>query len=75
MHKNDVIYGCSIDEYCDKHKITVDELINSVRIDISMLKDRVSELGDVMHKDFDIVYKALSKKQTHLSRLEEWKNN
>ena len=72
MHQNDVIYGCDITGYCDRLDITVHQLIGFVKTDIVIMQESMDKLNDFMHPDFDIIYKAMSKKRKHLLRLEEW---
>jgi len=71
-YNNDEIYGISIGDYCDLHKISIDELIDSVSIDIDILTARLKEIQDIMNPLSDAVYNLREKKYSHRDRLNEW---
>lgn len=76
----DVIYGIGINEYCEKHGITIYDLIKRCETDIQLIftnylkyaqKEKFSEQDYI---DIEIIKKALDKKRKHLIRLNKWKN-
>ena len=71
MHNNDIIYGMGIKEYCDRLHITIDDLIKYNNIDVTIIKERLSNM-DIMEEHFDMVYHALQKKIKHGDRLRRW---
>jgi hypothetical protein len=72
----DEIYGVNIDEYAALHDTTVQDLIEKTKLDIDILSKRLKYL--VKNDDtgsnhlVTVVFNTISKKQKHLSRLEEW---
>ena len=73
----DEIYGVNIDEYAKLHGTTVQDLIEKTKLDIDILSKRLRYL--VQHEEkigtnhlITVVFNTISKKQKHLSRLEEW---
>jgi hypothetical protein len=72
----DEIYGVDIDEYAKLHGTTDQDLIEKTKLDIDILSKRLRYL--VEHEDnmgtnhlITVVFNTISKKQKHLSRLEE----
>jgi len=72
----DELYGVDIDEYCKRHKTTVDELINKVETDIQILKENLAKHTYSEPTNWtlvDSIHKLLNKKESHLRRLKQWK--
>ena len=70
----DELYGLSLEQYCERHGITIDDLIQKTKTDIDILSERLDGIGDFISHEFTTVYNALNGKRKHLSRLEEWAN-
>jgi len=72
----DELYGVDINEYCEKHKITVDDLIKKTEIDIKILKKNLHKHTYLEPTNWGLVgsiNKLLNKKESHLKRLKQWK--
>ena len=79
----DELYGISLEDYCLLHNVTYDELIEKVKIDISILRKNY-ELYSLKNKD-DVTYdevslaieisKQINKKNIHLKKLADYKAN
>lgn len=76
----DDIYGVDIEQYLKIQGTTLEELMHKIEIDIELMN---SNLRTVMAKKLPYpesyletaIYKAVSKKTKHLSRLQEWAAN
>ena len=71
----DILYGMDLDEYCKRQGVSIQGLIKKVEIDIEILKGKFKKeyKGVIPTPLGDEVYTAISKKQKHLERLKEWK--
>jgi hypothetical protein len=73
----DELYGIDINKYCELHSISLEELIEKVNIDISILK---RNLHNQTYKEppnwclINEIAKLLDKKEKHLKRLKKWKS-
>jgi len=73
----DDIYGISLGEYCKLHNLTLDDLIEKVRMDINILK---VNLGVVINEDKpypenyieNVIFQTIKKKEKHLEHLLDW---
>lgn len=75
----DDIYGISLDEYLARHGVTIDDLINKIKMDIAILKEnqaRVYENKLPYPESYleTIMYEAIKKKEKHLEDLLTWQN-
>jgi hypothetical protein len=77
----DEIYGVDLDTYCKLQGITIDDLIESVEMDIKILKQNLNHQvwgkKNIEEMDFNLIgtiHAIINKKEKHLKRLKEWKN-
>lgn len=79
----DEIYG-PLDEYCEYHQMTIDQLIEKNRRDIEILFKRYQEIASQKEKFTSDSYeiqlaqarrKLIEKKRKHLQRLIKWKED
>ena len=77
----DEIYGVSLDKYCEYHSTTYDELINKVKIDITILESNYNNYSHkevVNNEEIKLAYeisKQITKKRLHLRKMFEYKIN
>lgn len=74
----DEIYDMDLAEYCTAHNTTLGELIERTEIDMLILKAHFEKLyprGAIGYPPIgNAVYSTLKKKEKHLDRLLDWKN-
>jgi len=75
----DDIYGVTLDEYCMLHKVTIDDLIDSVELDIELISKNIRQevYDNDMQNDalLNTLMEARDSKRKHLKRLVEWKRS
>ena len=75
----DEVYGIPLEEYLQRHNLTLEHIIDKINIDISILKENLGRTMDAKlpypenHIEY-VVFNAIKKKQEHLDRLLAWAN-
>jgi hypothetical protein len=74
----DDIYGVSLDEYVKRHGLTLEDLIEKTKMDISILKENLSKVLKERRPYPDnyletVIFQTIKKKEKHLEHLSEWK--
>jgi len=71
----DELYGIDLDEYLLKHRKTIDELINEISIDISILENNLRNKINCNDDCYLInsIVSLLEKKRKHLDKIKKWK--
>jgi len=73
----DEIYGIDLNEYLKRQNKKINDLINEIETDINILKDNMRKNIYVNNPNWILIgeiHKVIVKKENHLRRLKEWKN-